>query len=133
MALNKQQLTRLLQRTPSTATGPYITGTNLRTTVEEIVDEVNRELAALGTVNEDQDGNISRLAGHVVGSETLPVPGVTISSALSLRVTALEEAAPGYALTTALSDYVAIADLQALVEDCADFADFKDAIALLGT
>ena len=129
MALDPDFETRFVKREATDpSTGPYLTGANLVSTVESLVTSINTELATLNATNTTQTTNIQKLAGQVLGDETLPVPAVAVGQDADARLDALETSAATFAVA---DDVIAIADLKTLVADAADFAAFKTAIAAL--
>lgn len=100
MALDATYLTRHVRREPTDpTTGPYLTGQNIVDTVADLVAAVNTELDTRDTAGAAQDMNIQRLAGHVTGSEALPVPAAapsqdlqTLIADLTARLTEAEAA-----------------------------------------
>lgn len=128
MALDPEFETRYVTREATDAsTGPYLSGANIVATVESLVAGINSEIAALAAVNTTQTTNIQKLAGQVLGAETLPVPTVVADQDVDARLDVLETAVN----TTIPAGYLSITELKALVAAAADFAAFKTAIAAL--
>lgn len=122
MALDKTFQTRYVRReVTDPTTGPYITGANIVSTVESLVDGVNAEVDALLEADSAQNGNTLNLAGHLFGPTTqLPVAEVGPEEAIVPRLAVVEDS------------YIALSDLQTVVAASTDFADFQTRIAALG-
>jgi hypothetical protein len=134
MALDPVFETRYITReVTDPTTGPYLTGANLVSTVESLVASINAELVTLAGADSTAVTNIQKLAGQVLGSETLPVPTVVTDQDVDYRLDALEASAATFLTSaTAATTYVDLAEVKALVAAAADFAAFKTAFASLG-